>query len=141
MLPPSTSVAVPQLPMFGDSQPHGESGFETVIIQRDVVLEKRPAGPVASLPRNEQFHAEETRVLSREQVDFLKLMPQKAQSPAPQPAAKVSEFHEQATQILDARSFRRDERARPRFSSSRSTRIFMTQQPSTSTGVRLSRRR
>jgi serine/threonine protein kinase len=98
------SVAVPQLPMFGDSQPNGESGFETVIIQRDVVLEKRPAGPVASPPRNEQFHAEETRVLSRDQIDFMKLMPQKAQSPAPQPAAKVSEFHEQATQILDARS-------------------------------------
>ncbi len=107
---PRPSQAVPQLPMLGDTQPNSESGFETVIIQRDAVLEKRPGGPVAPPIIDEHFHAEETRVLSRDQVDFLKLIPQKS-SPAPQPmqpAAKLQEFHEQATQILDARSLPAD---------------------------------
>ena len=103
---PRPSQAVPQLPILGDTQPNGESGFETVIIQREPVLEKRPGGPIAPPIIDEQFHAEETRVLSRDQVDFLKLIPQKS-SPLPQPvqsAQKPFEFHEQATQILDARS-------------------------------------
>ena len=75
---PRPSQAVPQLPILGDTQPNGESGFETVIIQREPVLEKRPGGPIAPPIIDEQFHAEETRVLSRDQVDFLKLIPQKS---------------------------------------------------------------
>ncbi len=102
------SVAVPQVPLYNSPQPGVESGYETVIIQRDPVLEKRPGGPIAPPIINESFHAEETRVLSREQVDFL--LPKPAAKPAAQPvmAHKASEFHEQATQILDARSLPAD---------------------------------
>ncbi|MBL8635152.1 MAG: serine/threonine protein kinase [Myxococcales bacterium] len=102
------SVAVPQVPLYNSPQPGVESGYETVIIQRDPVLEKRPSGPVAPPIINDSFHAEETRVLSREQVDFL--LPKPAAKPAAQPvmAHKQSEFHEQATQILDARSLPAD---------------------------------
>ncbi len=100
------SVAMPQIPNYGNPQPPAESGYETVIIQRDAVLEKRPGGALAPPIINDSFHAEETRVLSREQVDFMNLLPKPAakSTPQPAPAAKVSEFHEQATQILDARS-------------------------------------
>jgi serine/threonine-protein kinase len=111
---PSTAVPqipltpqVPQVPTLGDGDFDTDNGFETVIIQRDPVLEKRPAGPVAPPPVfDQQFHAEETRLLDREQVDFLKLLPKKNAPVALESLAdsKPMEFHEQATQILDARN-------------------------------------
>jgi serine/threonine-protein kinase len=79
-----------------------EEGLETMIIQRDAPSAKpmsmKAVEAIASHPSvlfDDQFHSDETQILSRAQVDLLK---------PPVRSAPVPGLHEASTQILDMRS-------------------------------------